>query len=153
MSFELPYRKQSTAPVLVMCLLCLLLSWGGECSLGGLRCNHRKWWRTWPPPPQLGWQPGRSGTCPAPCLAERQEQPLFRYLSYALLPLCLFFQPLFSPFPHSFCLVFPSYTGCLHSLKISMICCGLYCTGCRGVIIGMSPRLILFVVHLLRIAN
>lgn len=62
-----------TAPVLVMCLLGLLLSWGGECSLGGLQCNHRKWWRTWPPPPQLGWQPGRWGTCPALCLAKRQE--------------------------------------------------------------------------------
>lgn len=78
---ELPYRKRSTAPVLVMRLL---LSWGGECFLGGLRCNHRKWWRTWPPPPQLGWQPGRSGSCPAPHLAGRQEKLTFNRLAYSV---------------------------------------------------------------------
>lgn len=51
-----------------------LLSWEGGCSLGGLQCIRRRWWRTWPPPPQLGWQLGRQGTCPALCLAGREEK-------------------------------------------------------------------------------
>lgn len=51
-----------------------LLSWEGGCSLGGLQCIRRRWWRTWPPPPRLEWQLGRQGTCPALCLAGREEK-------------------------------------------------------------------------------
>lgn len=51
-----------------------LLSWGGGCSLGALRCIRRTWWRTWPPLPRLGWQLGRRRTCLALCLAGRGEK-------------------------------------------------------------------------------
>lgn len=48
-------------------------SWGGGCSLSGLRCNRRRWWRTWPPPPQSGWRLGRWEMCPAPNLPGGEE--------------------------------------------------------------------------------
>lgn len=66
-------QTKASATVLVICLVGLLPSWGAECSLWGLRCSRRTWWRTWPRPPRWGWRPGRPGTCPAPFLTDRRE--------------------------------------------------------------------------------
>lgn len=84
------------------------------------------------------------------------QQPPFRYLSSSFPPFTsppyIYFSTLLSNLflslaPFVCFSVLSSYTGCLHSLNLSMTCCGLCRIQRRNQ--WDEPRLILFVVHLL----
>lgn len=158
LSFRNGSKTQSAS---ISNVLCLLLSWGGECSLGARQCSRRRWWRTWPPPPQSGWQPGRWGMCPAPCLAERQEQNIPRLDISALISSLFHRGFYFSTLPFNLILrSFPSSNAfsvipssppkqgrLLQSFKRSVICHGLRRKQRNNQ--WDVPRLILFAVHAL----